>query len=70
MPGVYEFYVDRIKSCTMYGFKAGEELLCMILRCMAYDEFLTEDNRNSIINLAEQAHIKLMEENYNAGWNQ
>ena len=68
--GVFDFYKGRIESCLSYGFKAGHEILKTIIRCAFWDSFLTEDEYNSIINLCEQAHIKMMEENYNAGWNE
>lgn len=69
--GVYEFYKDRIHACPLYGFKAGHELLDLIARCAKHDmyvAFLTSDEYNTIINLCQQAHIKMMEDNYNAGW--
>lgn len=68
--GVFDFYRDRILSCPHYGFKSGHDILNVIKRCAFWDSFLTEDEYNSIINLCEQAHIKMMEENYNAGWNE
>lgn len=68
--GVYEFYRGRIESCPSYGFKSGHEILATIIRCAFWDSFLTEDEYNSIINLCEKAHIKMMEDNYNAGWNE
>lgn len=67
-PGVFEFYKDRIDSCPFYGFKAGHEILTTIVRCAFWDSFLTLQEYNSIINLCESAHIKMMEDNYNAGW--
>lgn len=66
--GVFEFYRGRLSACPSYGFKAGHDLLLLILRCALSDSFLTLSEFNSIINLAEQAHIKMMEDNYNAGW--
>lgn len=68
--GVFYFYSDRILSCPNYGFKSGHEILTVIQKCAFWDSFLTEDEYNSIINLCEQAHIKMMEENYSAGWNE
>ena len=70
---IYDFYRDRIESAPHYGFVAGNELLDLIQRCAKHDmyvAFLTSDEYNTIINLCEQAHIKMMEENYNAGWNE
>lgn len=67
--GVFNFYKDRIVSCRSYGFKSGHEILIVIQRCAFWDSFLTIEEFDSIINLCEQAHIKMMEENYNAGWN-
>lgn len=68
---IYEFYRDRINSCPLYGFKAGEEILSVIHACAYYDagrDFLTSEEFSSIINLCNQAHIKMMEDNYNAEW--
>ncbi len=68
--GVFEFYRDRIASCPSYGFKSGHEILKTVTRCAFWDSYLTDEEYNSIINLAEKAHIKMMEDNYNGDWNQ
>ena len=68
--GVCDFYKDRIKACPLYGFKSGHEILATITRCAFWDYMLTPEEFNSIIILAEKCHIKMMEENYNAGWNE
>lgn len=65
-----EFYLGILKACPAYGFQTGHEILQMVTRCAFWDSTLTLDEFNSIINLAEQAHIKMMEDNYNAGWNE
>ena len=70
---VYDFYRGRIESCPSYGFKAGHEILDLIYRSAKHDlyvAFLTSDEYNIIINLCEKAHIKMMEDNFNAGWNE
>ena len=64
----FNFYKDRLSACSFYGFKSGHEILTIVTRCAFSDSTLTEEEFNSIINLAEQAHIKMMEDNYNAGW--
>lgn len=64
-PGVYEFYRGRALQAPLYGFKCGHDMLEMILHCIACDDLLTSDEIDSIINLCEQAHIKMMEDNYN-----
>lgn len=69
--GVYEFYRDRINACPLYGFEAGEQILTVIHSCAYYDAgrgFLTSEEYSSIIKLCQQAHIKMMEDNYNEGW--
>ena len=66
----YEFYKGRIISCPSYGFKAGHEILDLIIRCAYADSTLTKDEYNSIIKQADTCHKKLMEDNYNEGWNQ
>lgn len=63
-----EFYKDRICACPFYGFTSGHEILNTVIRCAFWDSNLTIEEFNSIINLAEMAHIKMMEDNYNAGW--
>ena len=67
---VFEFYRDRINACSNYGFTSGHQILNVITRCAFNDSMLTDREFNSIIILAEQAHIKMMEDNYNAGWNE
>ena len=66
--GLFEFYRDRISSCPRYGFKAGHEILGVIERCAFWDSWLTETEYNTIINLCETAHIKMMEDDFNDGW--
>ena len=66
----YEFYLDRLNACPSYGFQQGHEILCMVTRCAFWDSTLTDGEFNSIITSAEEAHIKMMEANYNEGWNQ
>ena len=68
MSSVFDFYKGRIDSCPSYGFKSGHEILKVVVRCAFWDSTLTIDEFNSIMILAEQAHIKMMEDNYNAGW--
>ena len=68
--GVYDFYRGRIESCPSYGFKSGHEILSTVTRCAFWDSMLTPEEFNSIIILAEKCHIKMMEDNYNAGWNE
>ena len=68
MSNSYEFYLGRISSCPSYGFRSGHELLQVILRCAYCDLSLTVEQFNSIIKKADLAHIKMMEDEYNAGW--
>ena len=69
-PGVYDFYIDRIKACPNYGFTSGHELLQLILRTALNDSFLTDSEFDNIMKEADHCHIKMMEDNYNAGWNE
>lgn len=70
MSKLFKFYKGRIESCPSYGFVAGHEILKVILRTAFNDSELTDGEFDSIINLCEKAHIKMMEDNYNAGWNE
>ena len=69
MSELFNFYKGRIETCPSYGFVAGHDLLRGIVRTAFNDSFLTLDEFNIIMNLCQQAHIKMMEDNYNAGWN-
>ena len=64
----FDFYKDRLRTCPSYGFVSGHEILKTVTRCAFHDSTLTEEEFHNIIMLAEQAHIKMMEDNYNAGW--
>ena len=70
MSDLFKFYKGRIESCPSYGFIAGHDILRVILRTAFNDLELTDAEFDSIINLCEKAHIKMMEDNYNAGWNE
>lgn len=67
---IFDFYRGRIDSAPLYGFKSGHEILKIVCQCATRDSSLTNEEYNSIINLCEKAHIKMMEDNYNAGWNE
>ena len=66
--GVFTFYQSRIQSAPNYGFKSGHEILNIILRCAFWDSFLTDDEYQTIINLCQKAHIKMMEQNWKETW--
>ena len=67
---VFDFYRGRVESAPNYGFVAGHDIIRTVCRCAFNDSYLTIEEFDSIINLCEQAHIKMMEDNYNAGWNE
>ena len=66
----FDFYKDRLSACPSYGFKCGHDILKMVTRCAFLDSTLSTEEFNTIMILAEKAHIKMMEDNYNAGWNE
>ena len=63
-----EFYTNRILSCPAYGFRAGHEILDLIMRCASNDSRLSEHDWQVIMELVEGAHIYMMEDNYNGDW--
>lgn len=67
---LHDFYVNRLKACPAYGFKAGHEILRTVLKTAFYDSELTDNEFDNIMKEADKAHIKMMEDNYNAGWNE
>ena len=69
MSDLFKFYRDRIASCPHYGFVSGSEILAVIVRSVQ-DSGLTPEEVNSIMILADYCHNKLLEENYNDGWNE
>lgn len=66
--GVYDFYVSQINATRNYGLFSGDAILHTILKTAFYDSMLTLKEFDSIINLCNDMHKKLMEDNYNAGW--
>ena len=66
--GIFDFYRGRINSAPSYGFTSGHNLLMVIIRTAFNDSMLTPSEFDTIINLCQQAHIKMMEDNYNAEW--
>lgn len=66
--GVYEFYTDQINASRNYGLFSGDQILDTIRRCAFWDSFLTGQEFNSIMNLCNEMHNKLMEDHYNEGW--
>ena len=64
----FDFYKDRLSACPSYGFKSGHEILKTVTRCAFCDSTLTLEEFNIIMILADKAHINMMEDNYNAGW--
>lgn len=64
----YDFLMGRLSACLAYGFSEGHKIIRMVTDCALYDHSLTLEQFNSIIKRATEAHIKLMEDNYNEGW--
>jgi len=73
MPGIYEFYMDRLAACRNYGFSSGEQILSMVHSCAYYDaqrDMLTPSEFMSIIKQCEITHQQLLEEEWNNGWHE
>lgn len=70
MSELLDFYEGRINSAPKYGFRSGHEILRTVTRTAFWDSQLTDDEFTIIINLCEEAHKIMMEENYNEGWNE
>lgn len=66
---LHDFYKGRIESAPKYGFRQGHEILKVVTRTAFWDSQLTEEEFNSIINLCEDAHKYMLEENFKDGWN-
>ena len=65
---MFDFYASRIESAPNYGFRSGHEILACVGRTALNDSCLTLAEFEQIMNLLEAAHIKMMEDNYNEGW--
>ena len=68
MTELFKFYRDRVIACPKYGFIAGHEILALIEKTAFWDSYLTTEEYNNIMILCQMAHIKMLEDNYNAGW--
>ena len=68
--GVYDFYVGRIESARFYGLFAGDKILDVVRSLAFWDSFLTEDESANIIKMCNEMHNKMLEDHYNAGWEQ
>ena len=66
---IFDFYRGRLYSAPSYGLRAGHQIVATVCRCAFHDSLLTYDEFVSIINLCELAHIKILEEDYNEGFN-
>ena len=65
----FDFYVGRIESVPNYGFVSGHNLLNVIHRCAFFDSDLSYNEFCDILDRINACHRKLMEVNYNEGWN-
>lgn len=65
----YNFYLGRIIAVRPYGLFSGDEILKTITRSAFWDNSLTLDEFNNIIDLCDEMHRILMEDNYNGMWN-
>ena len=66
--GVKDFYISRIMCAMTFSLHEGDQWLGTILSAISHDSMLTDAERNSIINLCEIAHNKLLEDDFNEGW--
>ena len=65
MLGMFDFYIRRLMACPAYGFKAGHEILNIIVRCSQNDPTLSYDDKIRIMEVVHEVHKYLMEVNYN-----
>ena len=66
----YQFYLGRIAAAPAYGFSAGHDIIKTVSRCAFADSQLTDEEFINIMNSCILAHRKMMEDNYNDGWNE
>ena len=52
MPGIYEFYQNRICATRNYPFFSARGILLTVIRCASYDGCLTHSERIIIIDNA------------------
>ena len=65
----FNFYADRISMVPNYGFVPGMNLLNVIHRCAFLDKDLPYQEYLLIMDRIEECYRKLMEVNFNEGWN-
>lgn len=66
--GVKDFYLSRILCATTFSLHQGDQWLGTIISAASHDTMLTDSERDSIINLCEIAHHKLLEDDFREGW--
>lgn len=65
----FSFYAGRIAAVPNYGLVAGDEILNKIQICAQMDSALSYEEYREIMDLIDRCHRKLMEVNFNEGWN-
>ena len=65
---MFDFYANRIQQAPKYGFRSGHEILAVVGRTALNDSCLSLSEFDEIMHLMEAAHIRMMEDNYNEGW--
>ena len=68
-PHLLEYYLSRVEACEKYGLFAGDGILDTIRRVAGSDVSLSEEDYMIVLNSCDTMHKKLMEANFNEGWN-
>lgn len=64
MPGIFEFYQNRICATRNYPFYSARGILLTLIRCACYDGCLTQSERIIIIdNAISEMKERRLEEN-------
>ena len=65
----FHFYKCRIEAAETYGLVAGDGILEKVINCAKVDSSLSYEEYQIILDLVDRCHRKLMEVNFNEGWN-
>lgn len=63
------FYKGRIAFAGTHNLVSGDALLEKIINCAKVDSALSYEEYKEVMELVDRCHRKLMEVNFNEGWN-
>lgn len=70
MPGIEEFYMDRLRAARAYGPRSADGIMEVVIRCAEYDrkqQMLTHQQYQSIMKAADDLFYEILTGGLNDG---